>query len=120
SFVILAIMLMLLKLGGHAIGWGIQFQNPYFIGGMALVIGLFALSVSGLWTIQLPQGMQQWVATRGDQSTLGHFIQGMFATFLATPCTAPFLGTAVAFALAASNLQLLLIFVALGVGMALP
>lgn len=120
SFVILAVMLMLLKLGGHAIGWGIQFQNPYFIGGMALVIGLFALSVSGLWTIQLPQGMQQWVATRGDQSTLGHFIQGMFATLLATPCTAPFLGTAVAFALAASNVQLLLIFVALGAGMALP
>lgn len=120
SFVLLAIMLMLLKLGGHAIGWGIQFQNPYFIGGMAIVIGLFALSVSGLWTIQLPQGMQQWVATRGDQSTLGHFIQGMFATLLATPCTAPFLGTAVAFALAASDLHLLIIFIALGVGMALP
>lgn len=120
SFIILAVMIMALKFGGLAIGWGIQFQNPYFIGGMALVIGLFALSVSGLWTIQLPQAMQQWVATRGDQSTLGHFIQGMFATLLATPCTAPFLGTAVAFALAASNFALLLIFVVLGVGMALP
>ncbi|WP_417666551.1 protein-disulfide reductase DsbD family protein [Pseudidiomarina sp.] len=120
SFVLLALMIMALKLGGHAIGWGIQFQNPYFIGGMALVIGLFALSVSGLWTLQLPHGMQQWVAARGNQSTTGHFVQGMFATLLATPCTAPFLGTAVAFALAASNVKLLLIFITLGVGMALP
>lgn len=120
SFVLLALMIMALKLGGHAIGWGIQFQNPYFIGGMALVIGLFALSVSGLWTLQLPHGMQQWVAARGNQSTTGHFVQGMFATLLATPCTAPFLGTAVAFAFAASNVQLLVIFIILGVGMALP
>ena len=120
SFMLLALMIMALKSAGHAIGWGIQFQNPYFIGGMAVVIGLFALSVSGLWTLQLPHQAQQWIASRGDQSTLGHFVQGMFATLLATPCTAPFLGTAVAFALAASNLQLMLIFVLLGVGMALP
>lgn len=120
SFVLLAVMVMVLKATGHAIGWGIQFQNPYFVGFMALVTAIFAISVSGLWRIQLPHGLQQWVASRGDNSTLGHFVQGMFATLLATPCTAPFLGTAVAFALAASNVTLILVFIVLGVGMALP
>lgn len=120
SFVLLAVMVMVLKATGHAIGWGIQFQNPYFVGFMALVTAIFAISVSGLWHIRLPSRWQQWLATRGDNSAPGHFVQGMFATLLATPCTAPFLGTAVAFALAASNGTLLLVFMAIGVGMALP
>lgn len=120
SFVLLAVMVMVLKATGHAIGWGIQFQNPYFVGFMALVTAMFAIAVSGLWHIRLPSRWQQWLATRGDNSTVGHFVQGMFATLLATPCTAPFLGTAVAFALAASNSTLLLVFIAIGVGMAAP
>src|SRR5690625_7629554 len=64
--------------------------------------------------------MNQWLANRGDHAHRGHFVQGMFATLLATPCSAPFLGTAVAFALGADTLQLLVIFTALGLGMALP
>ncbi|MGB5446374.1 MAG: protein-disulfide reductase DsbD domain-containing protein [Psychromonas sp.] len=120
SFWLLAGFLMVLKLSGQALGWGIQFQNPYFIAVMVVITALFAANMLGLFEIQLPATAQTWLATKGDQSHLGHYLQGMFATLLATPCSAPFLGTAVAFALSASLPELFAIFTALGLGMALP
>ncbi|UXI04378.1 protein-disulfide reductase DsbD family protein [Photobacterium sp. TY1-4] len=120
SFWLLAGFLAALKLSGQALGWGIQFQSPYFIGAMILITGLFAANMLGLFEIRLPGNASTWLATRGDHSHLGHFIQGMFATLLATPCSAPFLGTAVAFALGADLLTLFVIFTALAVGMAAP
>ena len=120
SFWLLAIFLLLLKLSGQALGWGIQFQNPYFIVAMVTITALFAANMLGLFEIQLPVVMQTWLAGKGDQSYLGHYLQGMFATLLATPCSAPFLGTAVAFALGGSRAELFAIFTALGLGMALP
>jgi suppressor for copper-sensitivity B len=120
SFWLLAIFLLLLKLSGQALGWGIQFQSPYFIVVMVIITALFAANMLGLFEIQLPVAMQTWLAGKGDQSYLGHYLQGMFATLLATPCSAPFLGTAVAFALGGSTVELFAIFSALGLGMALP
>jgi suppressor for copper-sensitivity B len=120
SFWLLAGFLLLLKLSGQVLGWGIQFQSPYFISAMLVVTLLFAASMLDIFTIQLPVGMQTWLATRGGHSYLGYYLQGMFATLLATPCSAPFLGTAVAFSLSASAVQLFIIFTALGLGMALP
>jgi suppressor for copper-sensitivity B len=120
SFWLLALFLLTLKLSGEALGWGIQFQNPYFIAAMVAITTLFAANMLGLFEIQLPPSMQTWLATKGDQSYIGHYLQGMFATLLATPCSAPFLGTAVAFALGASVFELFIIFTALGLGMALP
>ncbi|HEY5716587.1 MAG TPA: protein-disulfide reductase DsbD domain-containing protein [Psychromonas sp.] len=120
SFWLLAGFLMALKLSGQALGWGIQFQNPYFIALMVLITALFAANMLGLFAIQLPSAVQTWLAAKGDQSHLGHYMQGMFATLLATPCSAPFLGTAVAFALSASIPVLFAVFTALGLGMALP
>lgn len=120
SFWLLAGFLWALKATGQAVGWGIQFHNTAFIIVMVAVTWLFALNLLGVWTLRLPGAMNQWLATRGDHSHRGHFVQGMFATLLATPCSAPFLGTAVAFALGADTLQLLVIFTALGLGMALP
>ncbi|MBY6196190.1 protein-disulfide reductase DsbD family protein [Vibrio hangzhouensis] len=120
SFMLLAAGLTSLKLAGHLIGWGIQFQNYWFIGFMALVTLVFSANLLGLYNIQLPSSLNTWLAGKGNQSYGGHFIQGMFATLLATPCSAPFLGTAVAYALGASFIELWLIFVALGVGMSLP
>lgn len=120
SFWLLAAFLLSLKLSGQALGWGIQFQSPYFIVFMIVITGLFAANMLGLFEIQLSSRTQTWLATRGDQSLLGYYLQGMFATLLATPCSAPFLGTAVAFALAASPLGLFAIFTALGLGMAIP
>lgn len=120
SFWLLALFLLLVKLSGEALGWGIQFQNPYFIATMVAITALFAANMLGLFEIQLPSTIQTWLATKGDQSYLGHYLQGMFATLLATPCSAPFLGTAVAFALGASVVELFVIFTALGLGMAMP
>ena len=120
SFWFLALFLFLLKLSGEALGWGIQFQNPYFIALMVVVTALFTANMLGLFEIQLPASMQTWLATKGGHSYVGHYLQGVFATLLATPCTAPFLGTAVGFALGASTWQLFAIFTALGLGMALP
>ena len=120
SFWLLAAFLLILKLSGQALGWGIQFQNPYFISVMVVITALFAANMLDIFTIQLPVKAQTWLATRGSQSYLGHYLQGMFATLLATPCSAPFVGTAVAFSFAASSWQLFIIFSALGLGMALP
>ena len=120
SFWLLALFLLVLKLSGEALGWGIQFQSPYFITFMVIVTAIFTANMLGLFEIQLPPSMQTWLATKGGHSYLGHYLQGMFATLLATPCSAPFLGTAVAFALGASSWQLFAVFTALGLGMALP
>ncbi|HIF9317765.1 TPA: protein-disulfide reductase DsbD family protein [Photobacterium damselae] len=120
SFWLLAGFLALLKVSGQALGWGVQFQSPWFIGAMMIITGLFAANMLGLFEIRLSSNTNTWLATRGGNSYGGHFVQGMFATLLATPCSAPFLGTAVAFALGASYLTLFAIFTALAVGMAAP
>lgn len=120
SFWLLAGFLALLKVSGQALGWGVQFQSPWFIGAMMIITGLFAANMLGLFEIRLPSNTNTWLATRGGNSYGGHFVQGMFATLLATPCSAPFLGTAVAFALGANYLTLFAIFTALAVGMAAP
>ncbi|WP_079253910.1 protein-disulfide reductase DsbD family protein [Endozoicomonas arenosclerae] len=120
SFWLLAAFLWVLKLTGSSIGWGIQFQNPWFIGFMVVVTALFAANLMDLFEIRLPSFMSTKLATAGDNSTAGHFVQGMFATLLATPCSAPFLGTAVAFALSTNSFNLFAIFTALGIGLALP
>lgn len=120
SFWLLAGFLLALKLTGSAVGWGIQFQTPWFIGFMVLVTALFGCNMLGLFDIRLSSKTNTWLASKGGNSYLGHFTQGAFATLLATPCSAPFLGTAVAFALAATSLELFAIFTALALGMALP
>lgn len=120
SFLLIALLLAILKLTGNAIGWGIQFQSGWFIGFMLLVTALFGANMLGLFEIRLSSNANTWLATKGNNGYLGHFTQGMFATLLATPCSAPFLGTAVAFALATSISTMFAIFTALAVGMALP
>ncbi|WP_415229853.1 protein-disulfide reductase DsbD family protein [Psychromonas sp.] len=120
SFWLLASMLLILKLTGHAMGWGIQFQSPWFIAFMVTITALFTANLLGLFEVQLPARLSTTIANKGGNSTLGHFVQGMFATLLATPCSAPFLGTAVVFALGASLFEMWMVFTFLGLGMALP
>ncbi|MCR9530383.1 protein-disulfide reductase DsbD family protein [Vibrio alginolyticus] len=120
SFWILAGFILVLKLTGNAIGWGVQFQSPWFLGLMVLVTTLFGANMLGLFEVRLSSGTNTWLASKGDNSLVGHYVQGMFATLLATPCSAPFLGTAVAFALGADVLTLFATFTALALGMALP
>ena len=120
SFWALALMSTLLRATQGAVGWGIQFQSVWFIGFMVVVTALFCANLLGLFELRLPSNLNTRLATSGGQGLGGHFLQGCFATLLATPCSAPFLGTAVAFALGAPLGQLWLIFTALGVGMSLP
>ena len=120
SFWALAGFMLVLTWSGAQLGWGIQFQQPGFIGFMLLVTALFSLNLFGLFELRLPTAMSTWLATRPGHGNGGHLLQGMFATLLATPCSAPFLGTAVAIALASSPLVLVAIFTGLGLGMALP
>ncbi|EEH95962.1 thioredoxin family protein [Enterobacter cloacae complex sp. RIVM_C039474] len=120
SFLVLAAFMTGLRLSGAWIGWGFQFQNPWFIAMMVVVTWIFCFSLAGLLEIRLPSGVTTRLATAGGNGIGGSFLEGVFATLLATPCTAPFLGTAVTYALAAPLYQLWLIFLMLGAGMSLP
>jgi suppressor for copper-sensitivity B len=124
SFLLLAVGAIALKMAGHSVGWGIQFQQPLFILFMVLIITLFAANLLGLFEITLPGSLSNWAATAGQGESNGsfgkNFSTGVLATLLATPCSAPFLGTAIAFALSRGPVEIMIIFLALGIGMALP
>lgn len=120
SFWLLALLMTVLRLANASLSWGIQFQNPIFIGFMVIVTALFSVNLFGLLEFYLPNSWTNYLATRGNNGLRGHFLQGMLATLLATPCSAPFLGTALAVALIAPLPQLWLIFTFLGLGMSLP
>ncbi len=122
SFLAIACALIAVKAAGHSIGWGIQFQEPAFIAAMAVLVTLFACHLAGFFEVPLPRFIANAASSRTgpDESLAGHFVTGAFATLLATPCSAPFLGTAVGFALAGETWQMLAIFFALGLGLALP
>ncbi|MBW4025266.1 MAG: protein-disulfide reductase [Proteobacteria bacterium] len=121
SFAVIAAALIGLKEAGGAIGWGIQFQSPWFLAAMALATTLFAASLWEWLPITLPGGTGQALgAARGQGPLSDAFLIGAFATLLATSCSAPFLGTAIGFALARGPGDIALVFAGLGVGMAAP
>jgi suppressor for copper-sensitivity B len=120
SFLMLAAATIGLKAAGAAVGWGVQFQQPVFLGFMMAVTALFAVNLAGWYEIPLPRFIADRISGTEGRGLSGAFVTGVFATFLATPCSAPFLGTAVSFALAAGGVEILAIFAALGVGMASP
>lgn len=123
SFLVLAGAAVALKLTGSAVGWGIQFQQPLFLVFMVVLVTVFAANLWGLFEIPLPRAIADAaVGGHGGQapSLRGHFATGALATLLATPCSAPFLGTAVGFALARGPLEIVAVFLALGLGLALP
>lgn len=121
AFMLLAAALIGIKATGASIGWGIQFQQPWFLIAMALLVTLFACNLWGFFEVRLP-GVLGSLGHKGSQGTGvgGSFLQGMFATLLATPCSAPFLGTAVGFALARGSVEIAAIFLFLGLGLAAP
>ncbi len=125
AFMVLAAAMVGLKYSGAAIGWGIQFQQSWFLIAMAVVVTLFAANIWGLFAIKLPGAVADAALAAGGEvgkpaSLRGEFMTGAFATLLATPCSAPFLGTAVGFALAQGPGEIFAIFAALAVGLAVP
>jgi len=120
-FIGLALILIALKAAGHQITWAVQFTNPYFVLFMSVVVLVFALNLFGVFEISLPQSATRGLlSASGAEGNAGSFFQGVFATVLATPCTAPFLGTALGFAFTQSAGVILAMFVAIAAGMSAP
>src|SRR5881227_1527134 len=121
-FLGLALLLIVLKGAGRDVTWGgFQFTNAYFVLALSVIVLVFALNLFGVFEISLPQGLTRGLlSTTERKNDLGSFLQGVFATVLATPCTAPFLGTALGFAFTQSPAIILSMFVAIAAGMSAP
>ena len=120
SFMALAAAVAGAKAAGMAVGWGVQFQEPLFLVALVVIITLFASNLLDLLTIPVPTWLGGVATVGGRGGLAGNFTSGAFATLLATPCSAPFLGTAVGFALARGTGEIFAVFAALGLGMAVP
>lgn len=119
SFVLLAGLLLAVRAAGSQAGWGFQFQSPAFVAAMAALLFAIGLNLSGVFDF----GSR--FASTGDRLTgrgglSGSFFTGVLAVVVATPCTAPFMGGAIAAALTAPAPVTVAIFVSLGLGMAVP
>jgi thiol:disulfide interchange protein DsbD len=119
SFAALGMGILALRAGGHALGWGSQLQQPLLVGVLACVMLAVGLSLSGV--VQLGASLGNTGAGLASRSgPTGDFFTGVLAVVVASPCTAPFMGGALAYAFAAPMLSALGVFLALGVGLALP
>lgn len=119
SFVAIAALLIGLTYAGRAVGWGFQLQSPWFVGALAYLFLVLALSLSGFWELG-----GSWMGL-GQNMTRGNgygssFFTGVLAVLVASPCTAPFMGSALGYAVTQPPFTALLVFAALGAGMALP
>src|SRR5437763_3982912 len=121
-FIALAVLLIALKGAGRDVTWGgFQFTNPYFVLVLSVIVLVFALNLFGVFEISLPQSITcNLLSTSERKDLLGSFFQGVFAAVLATPCTAPFLGTALGFAFTQSATIILAMFIAIAAGMSAP
>jgi thiol:disulfide interchange protein DsbD len=119
SFWAIVAVLLLVRSGGAKFGWGFQFQSPTFVAIITLLLFFFGLSLAGLFEIGLTlTSAGGELAQKSGYS--GSFFTGMLATVVATPCTAPFMGAAVGFALSQSIAVTFLIFTSLALGLAIP
>lgn len=119
SFLVIAGALLGLRAAGQEVGWGFQLQNPIFVSLLALLFVAIALNLFGVFEVG------EGLTTLGDlaEGKKGYgssFTSGILATVVATPCTAPFMGSAVGFTLDKSPLIALSVFLAVGLGMASP
>ena len=119
SFAALGLGILALRSAGHALGWGTQLQQPLLVGVLALVMLAVGLSMSGLVQFGASLG-NTGAGLAGRGGVAGDFFTGVLAVVVASPCTAPFMGSALAYAFAAPAPHALLVFLALGVGLALP
>ncbi len=119
SFAALGALALALRKAGLALGWGFQLQQPLVVAVLALVVFAFGLSLSGLWYANLGIGARSnALIQRGGVA--GDFFTGGLAVVLATPCTAPFMGAALAYAFTGPVAGGMLVFLMLGLGLALP
>ena len=121
SFVLLGLIFLFLQYFNMSIAWGMQFQNPYFLIFITLVIFLFMMNMFGQFEIILPSKLNNLsILGNSNNKYLKDFFNGFFATLMATPCSAPFVGTAITAAFTQSYAIGMSIFLFMGVGMSLP
>jgi thiol:disulfide interchange protein/DsbC/DsbD-like thiol-disulfide interchange protein len=124
SFLLLAVVAVSLKTAGHALGWGFQFQYPGFIFSLVIVLFILSLGFFDLYIAEIPfLNKLTRLSPSNEPSGSGkskHFFDGILVSALSTPCTAPFLGTALIFAFTQSVTGLFLVFIAIGTGLAAP
>tara|TARA_R110002072_G_scaffold64_4_gene315 strand:+ start:1254 stop:3365 length:2112 start_codon:yes stop_codon:yes gene_type:complete len=119
SFVAIAGLLIALRAGGAEIGWGFQLQSPWVVGLLVYLFLIVGLNLSGYFEIGTSvMSLGSGAASQSGYS--GSFFTGVLATLVAAPCTAPFMASAIGYALTQSNLAAMLIFISLGLGMAAP
>ncbi len=116
----LAAAVVALRAAGMSVGWGFQFQEPIFLAAICTLLVVFAMNLFGAFEVTFQPSGPKLEPSGGVHTPQRSFFEGTLAVVLATPCTAPFLGTAVGFAFAASNAVIFSIFVAIGVGLAGP
>lgn len=119
TFLVLAALLLALRAAGQAVGWGFQLQEPWVVLSLALLFFLIGLNLLGAfeWDLGLPSGVALW---RARHPGVDAFASGVLAVVAASPCTAPFMGAALGFAVTQSAAMALLVFAVLGAGMAAP
>jgi thiol:disulfide interchange protein DsbD len=119
SFAVLGLGILILRAAGHTLGWGTQLQQPVVVGVLACVMLAVGLSMSGVVQFGTSLGNTGAGLARRAGPT-GDFFTGVLAVVVATPCTAPFMGSALVYAFTAPMLSALLVFLMLGIGLALP
>lgn len=117
--VILGLAVVIAQYAGASVGWGFQFQQPWFLVGMASLLTIMALSMLGMFFIQVSTGGKLDSLSR-KSGLAGSFFTGVVATILSTPCTAPYLGSAIGFAFAQSWWVTIAVFFTIGLGLAAP
>ena len=119
SFLVLAGLLLALRAGGEQLGWGFQLQSPGFVAGLAVLFTLIGLNLAGMFEFGnlLPSS---WAAARARHPMVDSALTGVLAVAVASPCTAPFMGASLGLAVTLPTGQALVVFAALGLGMALP
>ncbi len=118
SFWILAGVLVVLKSLGHALGWGFQLQSPVFLIVLSGIFFLFGLNLFGVF--EVGQALTGVGGRMRREGFFGSFLTGVLATVVATPCTAPFMGAAIGFAITQPAPASFLVFTFLGLGLAFP
>src|SRR3989338_15286 len=123
-FVIFAFLAVLIKITGNSLGWGLQFQNHYFLIFLIIVLTFFTANLLGIFEISFNQILanllNKKISREEKNIFIPNFFSGILAVMLATPCSAPFLGSAISFALAGDFVVIFAIFMAIGIGFASP